>query len=438
MAKKYSAIVCSFILPFLPGYSGGETRDFHIVRQIASFASVRFISMTSAQPAGRLSDLRPLFAEYYDPAILQARFSGWIDRSALRRSLVSRLIGLLRLKDIPVWGVDYHRDIALMAWQTRAYVLPVLKEQLQRSPSDFLFVTPQLNPVLLELDRSLLPSKTRTILLMYDVESVRIERMAQTGTALARYARRLEARRAERFERENLALFDGVVVVSDLDRAIVNERYSIEGDRVLVLENSVDTEYFSFESRESSPEIPAIVFVGHLGYRPNHDAALRLIREIMPRIRRIVPEVKTWIIGEAPSRDLLASAHPALDRIIGRVDDVRPYLRQASAVCVPLNAGSGTKYKVLEALSLGRPVVGTPIAVEGLYLEPGVHLIVEESDDAIANACIRIIQHPEVYDKMVRRGRQQVERYYSWARNLQRLEPWLDRLLKLPLWRRNA
>ncbi len=431
MTKTYSAIASSFILPFFPGHSGGENRDFYLFRHIASLASVRFISMTRAQPDGRSHDLRPLFLEYYDPAVLEAQFPDWIDRRAIKRSPFSRFIGLLRLYDIPVWGVKYHRDIALMSWQSRAYVVPVLKKQLQRTLVDFLFVTPQLNPVLLELGGFPLPSSLRTILLTYDVEAVRVERLVNVGSALARYARRLEVRRAEQFERENLARFDGVVVVSELDRAVLIERYHIDEKRILVLENSVDTDYFAFEPYVASSQSPAIVFVGHLGYRPNHDAALRLIRQIMPRIRQVIPNARAWIVGESPSHELLKAAH-SLDTVTGRVDDVRPYLRQASIICVPLQAGSGTKFKVLESLSLGRPVVGTPIAAEGLKVEAGVHLIIEESDEALANACIHIIQHPEAYDTMVRRGRQQVERYYSWTQTLQRLEPWLENLRQWP------
>ncbi len=432
MTQPYSALICSFILPFLPGHSGGESRDFYLIRHIASLASVRFISMTRAQPNGRVHDLRPLFSEYYDPAILETHFPEWIDRVSLSRSPFSRGIGLFRLYNIPVWGVKYHRDISLMAWQVRAYVLPVLKALLMRSPADFLFVTPQLNPVLLELDGFSLPSSLRTILLTYDVEAVRMERLVHTGTALARYAKRLEAHRAERFERANLAQFDGVVVVSELDRKILIERYGIEEERVLVIENSVDTDYFAFEPYDPSPHDPGVVFVGHLGYRPNHDAAVRLLQNIMPRIRCVIPNTRAWIVGNSPSRKLMEIARPPLDNITGHVDDVRPYLRRASVVCVPLQAGSGTKFKVLEALSLGRPVVGTSIAVEGLNVEPGVHLVVRESDEAIADACIQIIQHPGAYGIMVQQGRQQVEQHYSWTRTLQPLAPWLYRLRQWP------
>jgi glycosyltransferase involved in cell wall biosynthesis len=431
-SKQYSAIVCSFIWPLSPGHSGGEIRDFHLIKRLTAIAAVKFISMTDANPKGREHSLGSFVEQFYEPGILQSRFPQFINKRALRRSWFSRLIGLLRMLNIPVWGLKYHRDISLVSYQIDAYVLPVLRHLLQMESPDYLFITPQLNPTLLQLNANV-SAQTRTILLTYDVEAVRISRLAEAHKGLSGYAWRLETFRAERFERENIRLFDGVIAVSELDRMIMIERYGLDSERVLTIENSVDVDYFSFKQRVVNTDRPNIVFVGNLAYWPNHDAAIRLLREIMPRIRSFNPIVRAWVVGDKPSHELEALANSDLSFITGSVDDVRPYLQQASVVCIPLRAGSGTKYKVLEALCAGTPVVCTSIAAEGLDLQSGTHFLVADSDEELADACIQILKQPERYQDMAGRARQQIERYYSWERNLEKLDAWLDQIKQMPI-----
>jgi glycosyltransferase involved in cell wall biosynthesis len=430
-SKKYSAIVCSFIWPFSPGHSGGEIRDYHLMKRLTAIAAVKFISMTDANPQGREHSLMPFVEQFYEPGILQSRFPQFINKRALRRSWYSRFIGLLRMLNIPVWGLKYHRDISLVSYQIDAYVLPVLMHLLQMESPDYLFITPQLNPALLQLSANV-SAQTRTILLTYDVEAVRISRLAEAHKGLAGYAWRLETFRAERFERENIRLFDGVVAVSELDRMRMIERYGLDPERVLTIENSVDVDYFSYKQPIGNTDRPNIVFVGNLAYWPNHDAAIRLLREIMPRIRSFNPTVQAWIVGDRPGRELEALADSGLSFITGPVDDVRPYLRQASVVCIPLRAGSGTKYKVLEALCAGTPVVCTSIASEGLDLQPGTHFLVADSDAELADACIQILKQPGKVQDMASRARQQIERCYSWERNLEKLDVWLKKIGQMP------
>ena len=431
MTMQYSSIVCSFIRPFSPGYSGGEIRDYHIIQHLSSISSIKFISMTDSQPNGRQDDFASILDEYYEPAILRSHYPQFINRLSLRRSWFTRFFGLLRMFNVPVWGLKYHRDISLVSWQIDAYVLPIFKFKLMRESPDFIFISPQLNPTLLRLDTTNL-LQTRTILLTYDIEAVRLARIAEAETGLARVAKRIESHRAERFERENINRYDGFVVVSDLDKKSMVERYGLESERVLTVENSIDVNYFSYSPNIIDTDKPNIVFIGNLAYWPNHDAAIRLLRDIMPRIRYHFPGARAWIVGDRPKSELEAFAYFDLDIITGPVDDVRPYLQKASVVCVPLRAGSGTKYKILEALGVGRPLVCTTIAAEGLDLHAGTHFVLANSDDEIADACIQILKRPASFQEMVSEARTHVERFYSWESNLKKLDVWLSMIRERP------
>jgi glycosyltransferase involved in cell wall biosynthesis len=265
----------------------------------------------------------------------------------------------------------------------------------------------------------------------YDVESVRMRRMVDAFPAGFRIGASLEARRAKTFERHNLALYDGIIAVSELDKKIFEQQYEFDPERVLAIENGVDPLYFQFTERVELQD-PHIVLVGNFGYLPNRQAALRLVREIMPLVRRQWPQARCWLVGSGADQALRNSIVDARDVVTGQVADVRPYLAMASVACIPLLAGSGTKYKVLEAMSAGAPVVCTPLAAEGLHLEDKQHVLLGASNDEIAEAVTQLLGDTERSAALAKRARGNIETRYSWDANLGRLEAWLEQVRELP------
>src|SRR6202007_1921099 len=142
-----------------------------------------------------------------------------------------------------------------------------------------------------------------------------------------------------------------------------------------------------------------------LTYLPNQQAAWRLIRQIMPIVRQRYPHACLWVVGQRPDAALLAESDGIRVVVTGKVDDVRPYLAQASVACVPLISGSGTKYKVLEALSAGVPMVCSPLAIEGLELEDGRHVLLGRSDAEMAAAIAQLLDNPLLVATLARHGR---------------------------------
>jgi glycosyltransferase involved in cell wall biosynthesis len=156
---------------------------------------------------------------------------------------------------------------------------------------------------------------------------------------------------------------------------------------------------------------PVIVFIGHLAYPPNVDAAQRLANVILPRIRNALRDARLVLAGRTPRPEVRALAGLPGVELIEDPADVAPLLSGAHLTIVPLTAGGGTRIKILEAMAAGVPVVATPIAAEGLDLVENDEVLLSRSDETLAETAIELCLDPE------RRARQRLRAYQAvWAR----------------------
>jgi sugar transferase (PEP-CTERM/EpsH1 system associated) len=128
------------------------------------------------------------------------------------------------------------------------------------------------------------------------------------------------------------------------------------------MENGVDSDYFDPELVPHPPELVGrqfVTFVGTMDYFPNVDAASWFAREVFPAIRQQEPAAEFLVVGNNPSKNALALNAIEGVTVTGGVPDVRPYILHARAVVAPLRLARGIQNKVLEALTLGRPVLAT-------------------------------------------------------------------------------
>lgn len=147
--------------------------------------------------------------------------------------------------------------------------------------------------------------------------------------------------------------------VSDSDLNYVRER-----NPHLLLRNiplGVDTDYFYFDS--TSRESHSLLFTGNFSYSPNAEAALYLAIEIFPLIRAVRPTSVLYIIGRNPPIELVG-----LPGVIttGFVEDIREYFWRCTVYVCPLRTGSGVKYKILEAMASGIPIISSTLGIDGI------------------------------------------------------------------------
>jgi glycosyltransferase involved in cell wall biosynthesis len=151
----------------------------------------------------------------------------------------------------------------------------------------------------------------------------------------------------------------------------------------------------SFEHSVIKDNSPSILFVGNFAYEPNVDAALYFSRDIFPLILKYVPNVKLFLVGNAPPPEICSLTSNRQIEVSGRVASLIPFYKHANVVVCPLRIGGGVKVKVLEALGFGKAIVSTSIGAQGLDLS--THRAVSVADDMtdFAENVVRLLVNPE-------------------------------------------
>jgi glycosyltransferase involved in cell wall biosynthesis len=254
-----------------------------------------------------------------------------------------------------------------------------------------------------------------------DAASLRLE--GELATASGKRAVLLRARLAEmrHIERRLTTRTPHLLFASERDREAVGARAGV------IVPNGIELDRWTRES--PLPAGSGIVFSGAMAYRPNDDAARRLVDRVLPLVREQVPDAWVVLAGRDPLPGLVAAANDRPEvTVTGTVDDLRPHLEGAAVYCAPLRFAAGIQNKLLEALAMEIPVVTTPVAAAGLLggvAEPP--LAIADDDAGLAAAVVRLLQDPAERMRLALAGRAHVEHHFSWRTAVAAVEGALER-----------
>jgi len=259
-----------------------------------------------------------------------------------------------------------------------------------------------------------------------DVDSDKWAQYARQCSPAVAWIYRREARTLLRQERAAAGHADATLFVSEVEADLFRGMAPESAAKVHAIRNGVDAEFFSADRTLPSPFDPAarpLVFTGMMDYWANVDGAKWFAEHVFPRIRRAVPAAEFWVVGASPTPAVQGlSGRPGV-RVTGRVPDVRPYLRHAAVVVAPLRIARGVQNKILEAMAMGRAVVTTHSAAEGVDgAAVDRELVAATEEQAFADAVVQLLQRPEEAETMGAHARARVLRDYDWTANLAQLD----------------
>lgn len=346
---------------------GGKIRTFHMLRELKRAHHVTYVTLDDGHAA---PDARERAAEYCHD-LVRIPFRAQVKGSP---GFYGELVGNLA-SPLP-YAIAKYRSRAMR----REIGARAASGDVDVVVCDFL--SPSLN----------VPNDLpcTAVLFQHNVEALIWKRHWQLArNPLARAYLRAQWRKMHAFEAAECRRYDHVVAVSPEDRDLVSREYGVRG--VSDVPTGVDTAYFR-PSGESRRDPHGIVFTGSMDWIPNEDAVRFCVQQILPRIRRAVPDATLTVVGRNPSPALIAlsAREPGLV-VTGRVEDVRPYMERAALYVVPLRIGGGTRLKIFEAMSMGLPIVSTRVGAEGLPVTHGDDIALADSPEDFATRAIQLL-----------------------------------------------
>lgn len=199
--------------------------------------------------------------------------------------------------------------------------------------------------------------------------------------------------------------------------------------RVLSIPNGVDTTYFDPAREYPNPypsNSPCVVFTGRMDYWANVDAVIWFCHEILPIVWRSLPETRFYVVGAQPSQAVKAIADGIHIIVTGRVADVRPYLAHAAFAVAPLRIARGIQNKAFEAMAMGKAVIATPQAFQGIEATPGQDILVADTAPRFAAAVTGLLRDVEARRRLGVQARALMISKYRWESRLNMLYGLID------------
>ncbi len=392
------------VLPY-PLVGGAKIRAYYMLQQLAREHEVVLVSFVRDDDRAQdIDHLRGVCSAVYTVPILRSMLHN--GRAAMRAVITNQPL-VIASDDVP--------DMVQM-----------LRHLVDQQPFDVVHAdqTAMAQYALLARDcHTGVPP--RTVLDQHNALYRVVERQAQYEPGRLRQSIwQQEARRLKRYEAELIQRFDHVLTVTDVDRnallgLLTSAEASHMASRITALPICVDPDTHRPIPQQPGP--PNILHLGTMFWPPNVEGVVWFANEVLPRVRKTIPDVTFTIAGKQPPPEVKAlSAETGID-VTGFVADPTPLLARCGAFIVPLRAGGGMRVKILDGWQWGLPIVSTTIGAEGILTLPERNILLADSAEEFADAVSAVLQDQQLAANLRRDGRRWVETQYNWRTTYSRL-----------------
>ena len=304
--------------------------------------------------------------------------------------------------------------VSKLPYALQKYVSPEMRKTTQklaeRENFDVVvcdFLTPAVN----------LPAdlNAATLLFQHNVEAMIWRRHFEVAEGAPKKAfMKMQWRRMFDYEKEACKCFDWVAAVSKEDADAMSREYEIEN--VSDIPTGVDTEFFAPIGNVQKDEFN-LVFTGSMDWLPNEDAIQWFTQEILPLVRREIPEVTLTVVGRNPFASLIELSKKDKSIVVtGRVPDVRPFMERASVYVVPIRIGGGTRLKIYEAMAMQLPTVSTTVGAEGLPVNNGEEIFLRDTPQEFAESVVKLLKDKALARKIGEQAAKTVREKFGWQK----------------------
>ena len=194
---------------------------------------------------------------------------------------------------------------------------------------------------------------------------------------------------------------------------------------IVVIPHGIDTDYFRTVDIEQ--DFPTLLISGGMSRLLNVREVLWFYNEVYPLIKEKIPDVKLYIVGKSPTKEILRLSADKSVVVTGYVKDFRHYFSHAWVVVAPLLNNFGVKVRVLQAMAMGKPVVSTSMVTSGIDVSAGENIILADDPRDFAERVIELLNNEELRNRIGANARKLMEEEHSWERLTDELNKVLEK-----------
>lgn len=385
---------------FYPPQNGGSLRCYHILREMARENEVYLFTVQPA--ADFVGVIEPIFPNNVTVISL---FHAPVYKSIFNL-LPVKLANAINYRLIK----KSFRDITNIYF-LNAYKL--LSKTLKEVEPDTVFYE---NLEAVGLFSAVLKKQLPSAKQIYDAHNVDSLLWSQMAIAQNNPMLNNYAAYALKTEKNLFKMVDGVFCCSEHDKEKLMQLNKGKL-KAWMIPNGVDTEAKSFDPNLAKQLNSEILFCGSLDYYPNEEGLLWFYNQVFPLVKKAVPNVILTLVGSCQIKESYQKLlNDSSVKFEGRVVDVQPFYNRASVCIAPLLSGSGTRLKILEAMSFGNPVVSTSVGAEGIELKVGKHLLIADDPNDFARRVIELFQMKDLFENVRNEANRLVQSQYDWKK----------------------
>ncbi len=264
----------------------------------------------------------------------------------------------------------------------------------------------------------------RFIMDFADVDSAKFESYGAAGFGPMAWINRREGKLLKTFEEQIAKRADKSLFVSEKEAEFFRQRSGLGHDKVSAVGNGIDLNLYNSAtaiSIQKPTSGPMIIFTGQMDYRPNVEAVQSFAKEVMPIVLAEHSDACFVIVGRAPTESVRSLHGRGGVIVTGAVPDIQQWLKAADIVVAPLRIARGVQNKVLEAMAMGKPVVASAAAAEGIAAQHGKHFLIAKSAAEEAQQVSQLIKDRPFADQLGDAAKQLIHSCYSWDSQLSNL-----------------
>lgn len=261
-----------------------------------------------------------------------------------------------------------------------------------------------------------------------DCMSRRYSQFSNKATGIFKVIYRMESKRLENYERYAISVASHNIVTTKIERDCILK--IVPDAKISIISNGVDFSKFKIRKGISNfKKNKLIVFFGKMDYFPNKLAVLHFVKEIFPKIQKIIPNVRFNIVGANPDNEVKKLTLIKGITVKGFVEDIVAEIKNSAVAAFPLVVGTGIQNKLLEAIACGVPIVCSALAAKPLNLINEKHAFICDNNERFALRLATLLLDKRLNLTIAKNAYNFVKNKYNWNTKVDELEKLYDNLL---------